>query len=99
MIPISADAHVVGSAGAFIGLAERFGADAPRVMFAGTLDDAVIIPANSACFPWHTPSCPGVAAADRARITRNNVIELYGLQDRLALAGLTGGEIRRGADA
>ena len=46
MIPISADSHVVESDQVFIGLPERFGDDAPRVMNAGTLDDAIIIPAK-----------------------------------------------------
>ncbi len=44
--PISADSHVVEAEDVFIGLAERFGDDAPRVMYAGTLDDAIIIPSK-----------------------------------------------------
>ena len=46
MQPISADSHVVESEDVFIGLADRFGDDAPRVMYAGTDRDAIIIPAK-----------------------------------------------------
>lgn len=46
MRPISADSHVVEGADVFIGLAERFGDDAPRVMHAGTDQDAIIIPSK-----------------------------------------------------
>ena len=46
MQPISADSHVVESEEVFLGLQERFGDDAPRVMYAGTIDDAIIIPAK-----------------------------------------------------
>ena len=46
MRPISADSHVVEAEDVFIGLPERFGDDAPRVMHAGTVDDAIIIPAK-----------------------------------------------------
>ena len=45
MQPISADSHVTEGADVFIGLAERFGDEAPRVMNAGTADDAIVIPA------------------------------------------------------
>jgi predicted TIM-barrel fold metal-dependent hydrolase len=44
--PISADSHVVESEAVFTGLVERFGDDAPRVMYAGTVDDSIIIPAK-----------------------------------------------------
>jgi uncharacterized protein len=46
MIPISADSHVVEGEEVFTGLAERFGDDAPRVVNAGTVDDAIVIPAK-----------------------------------------------------
>lgn len=46
MQPISADSHVVESEDVFIGLADRFGDDAPRIMYAGTDKDAIIIPAK-----------------------------------------------------
>ncbi|MDA0788566.1 MAG: amidohydrolase family protein [Proteobacteria bacterium] len=46
MQPISADSHVVESEAVFVGLVERFGDDAPRVMNAGTIDDAIIIPSK-----------------------------------------------------
>ncbi|MDA1073717.1 MAG: amidohydrolase family protein [Proteobacteria bacterium] len=46
MIPISADSHVVEAAEVFIGLPERFGDDAPRVMFENTEQDAIIIPSK-----------------------------------------------------
>ena len=45
MDPISADSHVMEAEDVFIGLPERFGDDAPRVVNAGTDDDAIIIPA------------------------------------------------------
>lgn len=44
MRPISADSHVVEADEVFIGLADRFGDDAPRIMNRGTNDDAIIIP-------------------------------------------------------
>ena len=44
MRPISADSHVVEAEQVFVGLAERFGDDAPRVLNAGTVDDAIVIP-------------------------------------------------------
>ena len=43
---ISADSHVVESEDVFIGLPERFGDDAPRVVGAGTLQDSIIIPSK-----------------------------------------------------
>ncbi len=46
MKPISADSHVVESEDVFIGLAERFGDDAPRVTGAGTVHDAIVIPSK-----------------------------------------------------
>ena len=46
MRPISADSHVVEAEDVFLGLPERFGDDAPRVMHAGTVDDAIIIPSK-----------------------------------------------------
>ena len=46
MKPISADSHVVEAEAVFTGLIERFGDDAPRVMNAGTIDDAIVIPAK-----------------------------------------------------
>ena len=46
MQPISADSHVVEGADVFVGLPERFGDDAPRVMHAGTELDAIIIPSK-----------------------------------------------------
>ena len=46
MKPISADSHVVESEAVFVGLIERFGDDAPRVMNAGTIDDAIVIPSK-----------------------------------------------------
>ena len=46
--PISADSHVVESEDVFIGLPERFGDDAPRVVGAGTLQDSIVIPAKGA---------------------------------------------------
>lgn len=46
MKPISADSHVMEAAEVFVGLAERFGDDAPRVVNAGTEDDAIVIPSK-----------------------------------------------------
>ena len=45
MDPISADSHVMEAEDVFIGLPERFGDAAPRVVKAGTDDDAIVIPA------------------------------------------------------
>ena len=45
MRPISADSHVMEAEEVFIGLPERFGEDAPRVVNAGMEDDAIVIPA------------------------------------------------------
>ena len=46
MKPISADSHVVEAEEVFVGLADRFGDDAPRVMHAGTEKDSIVIPAK-----------------------------------------------------
>ena len=46
MKPISADSHVVEAEEVFTGLVDRFGDDAPRVMYAGTEKDAIVIPAK-----------------------------------------------------
>ena len=46
MQPISADSHVVEAEDVFIGLAEKFGDDAPRIMYAGTNRDAIVIPSK-----------------------------------------------------
>ncbi|HIG40660.1 MAG: amidohydrolase family protein [bacterium] len=46
MRAISADSHVVEAEAVFTGLADRFGDDAPRVINAGTLEDAIVIPAK-----------------------------------------------------
>lgn len=43
---LSADSHVVEAEDVFIGLPERFGDDAPRVVGAGTLKDSIITPAK-----------------------------------------------------
>ena len=48
MKPISADSHVVEAEDVFIGLADRFGDDAPRVMYAGSEKDSIVIPAKGA---------------------------------------------------
>ena len=48
MDPISADSHVMEAEDVFIGLPERFGDAAPRVVNAGTDDDAIVIPALGA---------------------------------------------------
>ena len=44
--PISADSHVVEAEDVFIGLPERFGDDAPRVVGAGTAMDHIVVPAQ-----------------------------------------------------
>ncbi len=44
MIPISAGSHVMEAEEVFVGLADRFGDEAPRVMYAGTANDAIVIP-------------------------------------------------------
>ena len=44
--PISADSHVVEAEDVFVGLPERFGDEAPRVVGAGTVEDAIVIPAK-----------------------------------------------------
>ncbi|MCZ6887387.1 MAG: amidohydrolase family protein [Gammaproteobacteria bacterium] len=46
MKPISADSHVMEAEDVFIGLPERFGDDAPRVMNVGTEQDAIVIPSK-----------------------------------------------------
>ena len=46
MNTISADSHVVEAAEVYTGLAERFGDEAPRVMYENTERDAIIIPAK-----------------------------------------------------
>ena len=46
--PISADSHVMEAEDVFVGLADRFGDEAPRVMYAGTEQDAIVIPAKGA---------------------------------------------------
>ncbi len=46
MQPISADSHVMEAEDVFVGLADRFGDEAPRVMYAGTENDAIVIPAK-----------------------------------------------------
>ena len=48
MQPISADSHVVEAEDVFIGLPEKFGDDAPRIMYAGTNRDAIVIPSKGA---------------------------------------------------
>ncbi len=46
MQPISADSHVMEAAEVYIGLPERFGDEAPRVMHENTAEDAIVIPAK-----------------------------------------------------
>lgn len=48
MRPISADSHVMEAEDVFLGLPERFGDEAPRVVGAGTEDDAIVVPALGA---------------------------------------------------
>ena len=48
MQPISADSHVMEAAEVFLGLPERFGDEAPRVMHENTTEDAIVIPAKGA---------------------------------------------------
>jgi|TARA_B100000686_G_scaffold42515_2_gene44407 predicted TIM-barrel fold metal-dependent hydrolase len=46
MKPISADSHVVEGPEVFVGLSDRFGDDAPRIMDTETEVDAIVIPAK-----------------------------------------------------
>jgi len=70
MMPISADSHVVESEAVFAGLAERFGDDAPRVVGAGTLDDAIVIPSKGAAGIRRRMGWAGMRVRDGVAITR-----------------------------
>ncbi|MCY3858002.1 MAG: amidohydrolase family protein [Gammaproteobacteria bacterium] len=70
MQPISADSHVVEAADVFVGLPERFGDDAPRIMYAGTDKDAIIIPSKGAAGVRRRIGIAGLRARDGAEVER-----------------------------
>lgn len=70
MQPISADSHVVEAADVFVGLPERFGDDAPRIMYAGTDKDAIIIPSKGAAGIRRRIGIAGLRKRDGAEVTR-----------------------------
>ena len=70
MQPISADSHVVEAADVFIGLPERFGDDAPRIMYAGTDKDAIIIPSKGAAGVRKRIGIAGLRAREGAEVER-----------------------------
>ena len=70
MQPISADSHVVESEDVFIGLPERFGDDAPRVMYAGTDKDAIIIPSKGRAGIRRRIGIAGLRAREGAELNR-----------------------------
>lgn len=93
MIPISADSHVVESADVFLGLPERFGDDAPRVMYAGTMDDAIIIPAKGARGIRKRMGWAGLRVRDGIKLARRqgHKPEVDDLSDPVARSHLTKG--------
>ena len=70
MQPISADSHVVEAGDVFVGLPERFGDDAPRIMYAGTDRDAIIIPAKGAAGIRRRIGIAGLRLREGAEIHR-----------------------------
>ena len=70
MQPISADSHVVEASDVFIGLPERFGDDAPRIMYAGTDKDAIIIPSKGAAGVRRRIGIAGLRGRDGAEVER-----------------------------
>ena len=70
MQPISADSHVVEAADVFTGLPERFGDDAPRIMYAGTDKDAIIIPSKGAAGVRRRIGIAGLRAREGAEVER-----------------------------
>ena len=70
MQPISADSHVVEASDVFTGLPERFGDDAPRIMYAGTDKDAIIIPSKGAAGVRKRIGIAGLRARDGAEVER-----------------------------
>ena len=70
MQPISADSHVVEASDVFTGLPERFGDDAPRIMYAGTDKDAIIIPSKGAAGVRKRIGIAGLRAREGAEVER-----------------------------
>ena len=70
MQPISADSHVVEASDVFTGLPERFGDDAPRIMYAGTDRDAIIIPSKGAAGVRKRIGIAGLRAREGAEVER-----------------------------
>ncbi len=93
MVPISADSHVVESADVFAGLPERFGDAAPRVMYAGTLDDAIVIPAKGRSGIRKRMGWAGLRVREGVAIERRNAHkpEVDELTDDVARAALARG--------
>jgi predicted TIM-barrel fold metal-dependent hydrolase len=93
MVPISADSHVVEAESVFAGLAARFGDDAPRVVGAGTLDDAIVIPAQGARGIRKRMGWAGLRVRDGAEIARRpgHKPEVDDLSDEVARAALARG--------
>ena len=91
--PISADSHVVEREDVFIGLVERFGDDAPRVVGAGTIDDAIVIPAKGGRGIRKRMGWAGMRVRDGAAIVRRDghKPEVDDLSDDIAQALLTKG--------
>ncbi|MDH3683588.1 MAG: amidohydrolase [Acidimicrobiia bacterium] len=93
MIPISADSHVVESEDVFVGLADRFGDDAPRVVNAGTVDDAIVIPAKGSRGIRKRMGWAGMRVRDGVEIDRRTAHkpQVDDLTDDLAKAMLAKG--------
>ncbi len=91
--PISADSHVVESAEVFLGLPERFGDEAPRVMYAGTSDDAIVIPAKGKAGIRKRMGWAGLRVRDGVALDRRHAHkpEVDDLSDEVAKAALAKG--------
>ncbi len=70
MQPISADSHVVEADDVFSGLPERFGDDAPRIMYAGTDKDAIVIPSKGTAGIRRRIGIAGLRMRDGAEVKR-----------------------------
>ena len=69
---ISADSHVVEAKEVYIGLEEKFGDEAPRVMYENTENDSIVIPAGGPRGVRKRMAFAGLRSKEEVELTRKH---------------------------
>ena len=69
---ISADSHVVEAKEVYIGLEEKFGDEAPRVMYENTENDSIVIPAAGPRGVRKRMAFAGLRSKEEVELTRRH---------------------------